>query len=205
MRKKGKLKQKLVFDVLRISSDGSKIILYQPNGGKGINPDSQPPPLPLQGGYQTFTIENLPEEHWNKYMHAYQFVALIKEKTPKVTCYNESNKCVLMENLTDFEVTFYEGGSVTKSTLKGINFLDSTSNDKLTIKEISECRNLTGTFEYMWAQAQEAVKHCLNLEQLLSKTGGPNFPAIIGRRPTTPPGKENQTRSVIVSIWGFYI
>lgn len=107
MKRKGKLKRQLVCEVLRISSDGGRIVLYEPNGGKGVVPGDKPPPLP--GGFDVFTIENLPEKHWNKYMHAYQFVALIKEKTPKVTCYNDKMKFVLMENLTDFEATFYEG------------------------------------------------------------------------------------------------
>lgn len=91
----------MVCEVLRIASDGAKIIMYEPNNGKGVPPSTAPPPVPQQGGYQIFNIENLPEKHWNKYMHAYQFVSLVKEKTPKVTCYSDKLKCVLMENLTD--------------------------------------------------------------------------------------------------------
>ncbi|RZB77480.1 serine/threonine-protein kinase PLK4, partial [Asbolus verrucosus] len=201
MKKRGKLKRSVVCDVLRISSDGAKIIIYEPNGGKGVPPASAPPPLPAQGGYEVFTIENLPEKHWNKYMHAYQFVALIKEKTPKVTCYSDRMKCVLMENLTDFEVTFYEGGTVTKSSLKGITFQDSSGNKHM-VKNTSECRSLTGTFEYMWNQSQEALKHCLLMEEILAKSSGPNFPAILGRRPTLPTstGKENHTHSGMPSF-----
>ncbi|XP_068908710.1 serine/threonine-protein kinase PLK4 [Tenebrio molitor] len=199
MKKKGSLKRTVVCDVLRISSDGAKIIIYEPNGGKGVAPLSTPPPVPVQGGYDLYTIENLPEKHWKKYMHAYQFVALIKEKTPKVTCYSDKMKCVLMENLTDFEVTFYEGGSVTKSSLKGITFQDSSGNKHM-VKTSNECRSLTGTFEYMWNQSQEAVKHCLLLEEMLSKQSGPNFPAIIGRRPASLLGKENHTQSMMPSF-----
>ncbi|EEZ98528.1 Serine/threonine-protein kinase PLK4-like Protein [Tribolium castaneum] len=197
MKKKGSAKRNVVCDVLRISSDGAKITIYEPNGGKGVTPGAAPPPIPPQGGYEAYTIENLPEKHWKKYMHAYQFVALIKEKTPKVTCYNDKMKCVLMENLTDFEATFYEGGTVTKSSLKGITFQDSSGN-KLLVKTSNECRSLTGTFEYMWSQSQEALKHCLLLEEMLSKLAGPNFPAIIGRRPCSGPGKENQTQTTMM-------
>lgn len=199
MKKKGSAKRIVVCDVLRISPDGAKIILYEPNGGKGVPPGATPPPIPPQGGYESYTIENLPENHWKKYMHAYQFVALIKEKTPKVTCYNDKMKCVLMENLTDFEATFYEGGSVTKSSLKGITFQDSSGN-KLLVKTTNECRSLTGTFEYMWSQSQEALKHCLALEEMLSKLTGPNFPAIIGRRPVSSAGKENHTQSTSMMV-----
>jgi polo-like kinase 4 len=88
---------------------------------------------------------------------------------------------------------------VTKSSLKGITFQDSSGNKHM-VKTSNECRSLTGTFEYMWNQSQEAVKHCLLLEEMLSKQSGPNFPAIIGRRPASLLGKENHTQSMMPSF-----
>lgn len=60
-------------------------------------------------------------------------------------------------------------------------------------KTVNECKNLTGTLEFMWTQSQDVLKHCLQIEEILSKVHGTNFPVIIGRKPTAT-GKENQTQ-----------
>lgn len=109
IKRKGSVKRELVCEVCRISPDGERIILYEPERGKGIPPDQVPPPLPTQGTDQIFSFENLPEKHWKKYMYAFKFVDLIRAKTPKVTYYTDKAKCLLMENLVDFEACFFEG------------------------------------------------------------------------------------------------
>lgn len=90
---------------------------------------------------------------------------------------------------------------MTKSSLKGITFHDP-SGMKRTFKNVSECHTLSGTLAYMWTHLQEALKHCLQLEEMLSKVNGPNFPAIIGRRPVSAAGsgKENRTQSMMVRL-----
>jgi polo-like kinase 4 len=51
------------------------------------------------------------EKYWRKYQYASKFVLLVKSKTPKVTLYTKSAKCMLMENSpnADLEVCFYDG------------------------------------------------------------------------------------------------
>ena len=88
-----------------------QIVLYQPNGGKGVPPGSSPPPLPVTEPDFIYSYEDLPEKYWKKYSHAAKIVDLVKSKTPKVTFYSKSAKCFLMENCpdADFEACFYEG------------------------------------------------------------------------------------------------
>lgn len=109
IKKRGRLKKEMVCEVCRISPDGLRIILYEPEGGRGVPPSNSPPPLPILGTDQIFSFENLPEVHWKKYMYASKFVNLVKAKTAKITYYTDKTKCQLMENLTDFETCFYEG------------------------------------------------------------------------------------------------
>lgn len=109
IKKKGSLKREVVCEIMRISPDGLRIVMYEPEGGRGATPSSEPAPLPEQGADRIYSIENLPEKHWKKYMYAFKFVELVRAKTPKVTFYSDKAKCLLMENLVDFEVCFYEG------------------------------------------------------------------------------------------------
>lgn len=185
----------------RISPDGERIVFYEPEGGKGIQPDQTPPPLPQQGTDQIFSFENLPEKHWKKYMYAYKFVDLIRAKTPKVTYYTDKAKCLLMENLVDFEACFFEGGKVTQSTAEGITIIDS-SGMKYTTNDHNECDNLPPTMELLWSYSQDARNQCVLLECTLSKLpGSNNFPIIVGRRPISAQAcKENQSQAVMVNI-----
>lgn len=109
IKMRGHPKKELVCEVFRISPDGLRIIIYKPENGKGTQPSSVPPPLPSNGTDNIFSFENLPEKHWKKYMYASQFVDVVKAKTPKVTNYTDKAKCLLMENLNDFEAYFYDG------------------------------------------------------------------------------------------------
>lgn len=182
---------------MRISPDGMRIVLYEPNGDRGVPPCDTPPSLPSNGADQIYSIENLPEKHWKKYMYAYKFVNLVKAKTPKVTYYSDKAKCLLMENLTDFEACFFEGGKVTNSSTEGVVIVDSSGN-KYQFKNEHQCENLTGSLDFMWSHAQQSNNHCLLLEKTLSRLPGCNFPIIVGRRPASLIGKENRQQTVIV-------
>ena len=74
-----------VFEVLRISQNGMKIAVYQPNGKAGVPLSSQPPPAPK--GWEstcTYLFSSLPSKYWKKYQYATRFVHLVRKKTPKV-------------------------------------------------------------------------------------------------------------------------
>ncbi|XP_044757238.1 serine/threonine-protein kinase PLK4 [Coccinella septempunctata] len=192
IKKRGSLKREMVCEILRISPDGVRIVIYEPDGGKGVTPSESPAPLPKQGADQIFSIENLPEKHWKKYMYASKFVDLVRAKTPKVTCYCDRAKSLLMENLTDFEMHFHDGGKVVQSSAEGIVLTDR-SGKTFTFKRTEECSNLSGTLEFMWKHAVKMKKHCLLLEESLRRLPGTNFPIIVGRRPSSvaASGKEN--------------
>ncbi|XP_066156659.1 serine/threonine-protein kinase PLK4 isoform X2 [Euwallacea fornicatus] len=202
IKKKGSLKKEVVCEIMRISPDGLRIVMYEPEGGRGVPPSEETPPLPGQGADKIYSIENLPEKHWKKYMYAFKFVELVRAKTPKVTYYSDKAKCLLMENLTDFEGCFYEGGKVTQSTTEGI-IISNAANQKYNFRSAGDCLNLTGTLELMWKHSQECFKHCLMLEETLSKLAGNNFPIIVGRRPCSSsngPGKENISKYFLPSF-----
>lgn len=109
LKKRGSLKKDMVCEVMRISPDGLRIILYEPEGGHGVALGEEPPPHPPQGADKIYGIQNLPEKHRKKYSYASKFIDLVRAKTPKVTYYTDKAKCFLMESLTDFEVCFYDG------------------------------------------------------------------------------------------------
>lgn len=108
IKKRGPLKKDTVCEVMRISPDGLRIILYEPEGG-GIALGEEPPPLPTQGADKIYGIQNLPEKHRKKYCYAAKFIDLVRAKTPKVTYYTDKAKCFLMESLSDFEACFFDG------------------------------------------------------------------------------------------------
>ncbi len=48
--------------------------MYQPNSGKGIAVADVPAPLPSKGSDAIYCYENLPSEHWKKYLYAARLV-----------------------------------------------------------------------------------------------------------------------------------
>lgn len=170
---KAKYGEERVHDVCRISSDGLRIVLYQPNRGKGVRVQDQPPQLPTEGA-DLYAYETLPEKHWKKYLYADRFVQMVQAKTPKVTFYSELAKCQLMENLEDFEMCLYKGGKVTKS---------GTSREfklhcELNLNAMAQERSII-------QHAEKCFQHCCNIEQTMSNMSLELscFPIIIGRRP----------------------
>lgn len=104
-----------VVNVCRISSDGLRIVLYQPGGNHGLPIAPQPPELPSNGTDHLFNYENLPTKHFKKYLYASRFIEMVQAKTPKVTFYSTKAKCQLMETRTDYEANFYEGEKIIKT------------------------------------------------------------------------------------------
>jgi polo-like kinase 4 len=161
IKAKPKNGEEKITDVCRISSDGLRIILYQP---KATKVQDKPPKVPSNGADHIYSYDNLPEKHWKKYKYAHRFIQMVRAKTPKVTFYSELAKCQLMENLEDFEMCFYNGGKVTK-TADG-DFSGCSSRDVL-------------------QHAEKCLQHCVKIEQTLSLMSleFSSFPVIIGRRP----------------------
>lgn len=112
IKKRSYNKEEVVKEVCLISTDGLRIVIFEPENGKGCKPMDKPPPLPRQGADAIFSYENLPEKHWKKYMYAARFVDLVRAKTPKVTYYSPKTKFQLMENLVDYEASFYDGKKI---------------------------------------------------------------------------------------------
>lgn len=205
-----------IVDVCRISGDGMRIVMYQPNGGRGVSISDESTPLPIKGSDSMFSYENLPENHWKKYVYAARFVSLVKAKTPKVILYSSRAKCLLMENEPngDFEVIFYSGSKMVR-TLNSLVLNEPNgriTTIALTNNEPSLDREATRD---MWNHLKECLVHCQRIdtaiEQLktLPLNGSlPCFPITIGRRPPAQStvsnklclnNKENQMAEPILS------
>lgn len=174
IRFKAKYGEERVYDVYRISSDGLRIVMYQPNNGKGVKVQDNPPELPSGGADHMYSYDNLPEKHWKKYMYAHRFVQMVRAKTPKVTFYSEIAKCQLMEDLENFEMSLYKGGKVTKNAMSNEFQLHMDSN----LNYMAQERNVV-------QHAEKCLQHCLEIEQAMSlmSLDLSCFPIIIGRRP----------------------
>ncbi|KAG5684343.1 hypothetical protein PVAND_013578 [Polypedilum vanderplanki] len=181
LKYKAKSDEYRVMEVCRISNDGLRIVIYQPNKGKGIRMQNQPPATPNDGVDFIYSYENLPEKHFKKYLYAHRFIQMVRAKTPKVTFYSELAKCQLMETLEDFEMILYNSnGTVTKRKGTSCEFhiqLDTN---------INEQQQPTHDQQKITQHAEECYQHCVNIEKLLSLTSlnQPCFPIIIGRRPS---------------------
>lgn len=184
---KAKYGEERVHDVCRISSDGLRIVLYQPNNGKGVKVRDNPPELPNNGAEHIYHYENLPEKHWKKYLYAHRFVQMVRAKTPKVTFYSDIAKCQLMETLEDFEMCLYAGGKVTKDGTSCEFRIHFEKNPNLMLQE----RNVL-------QHAENCYQHCVKIEQTMSLMAleFPCFPIIIGRRPVEQePGKDQRPKT----------
>lgn len=172
LKTRSKYGEARVQDVCRISSDGLRVVLYQPLNGKGVKICDQPPPLPHNGADHIYSYDNLPQKHWKKYKYAHRFVQMVRAKTPKITFYSELAKCQLMETLDDFEMCLYKGGKVIK-------------NGALMEFKTELPLNVMTQESSIIQHAERCLQHCIRIEQMLSLTDSalPMFPVIIGRRP----------------------
>lgn len=142
-----------------------------------------PPDLPESGVDSIYSYENLPPKHQKKYVYASRFIQLVREKTPKVTYYSAKAKCDLMENLENFELTFYNGEKIVRTSENDVKMKDNAGNSIQMNGEHDSARAL-------WLHYQQCFEHCKTLERTLSNIHGEGkecFPIIIGRRPATAP------------------
>ncbi|TDG42085.1 hypothetical protein AWZ03_011487 [Drosophila navojoa] len=175
---KSRMNEDRIVDICRISNDGRRIIIYQPDPGRGLPIREKPSELHANGMDNAYTYDNLPSKHWKKYVYAARFVGLVKSKTPKVTYFSKLAKCHLMENMADFEMSFYSGAKLTKSPSEGIKVHDA--NGAL----LSD--HATGEAKRLIEHSNECFAHCLSICNALelAQTGSNTcFPVTIGRRP----------------------
>lgn len=167
-------------DICRISDDGQRIIIYQPDPGRGLPVREQPPDLQIPSGDCVYNYDNLPSKHWKKYIYGARFVGLVKSKTPKVTYFSTLGKCQLMETMTDFEIRFYSGAKLLKTPSEGLKVYDRNGM-LLSDYSCSESRSLI-------EHGNECFTHCVNISNALEVAQTKDnscFPVTIGRRPIT--------------------
>nr|SVE70956.1 EOG090X03P9 [Daphnia similis]SVE71587.1 EOG090X03P9 [Daphnia similis]SVE72219.1 EOG090X03P9 [Daphnia similis] len=204
-----------IVDVCRISGDGMRIVLYQPNNGKGIPVADVPPPLPSKGSDAIYCYENLPSEHWKKYLYASRFVSLVKAKTPKVILYSVRAKCLLMENgpNADFEALFYSGWKMTRTT-NGLQITEPNGQTTTLTLKNEEPHLDRESIRDLWHHLKECLAHCERVEEVVNQLASlpiangslPFFPLTIGRKPMAPSSnkqscsnKENQVTEPVLS------
>nr|SVE87914.1 EOG090X03P9 [Daphnia similis] len=204
-----------IVDVCRISGDGMRIVLYQPNSGKGIPVADVPPPLPSKGSDAIYCYENLPSEHWKKYLYASRFVSLVKAKTPKVILYSDRAKCLLMENgpNADFESLFYSGWKMTRTT-NGLQITEPNGQTTTLTLKNGEPHLDRESIRDLWHHLKECLAHCERVEEVVNQLASlpiangslPFFPITIGRKPMAPSSnkqscsnKENQVTEPVLS------
>lgn len=144
-----------------------------------------PPDLPASGADSIYSYENLPSKHWKKYIYAYRFVQMVRGKTPKITYYNSQAKCQLMETIDDFEVVFYDGIKIIKSSNGQMKATDEDGQPMALSRLTDQCDSMFSLHSHF----QQCLEHCQNLERVLRdlRTDGECFPLIVGRRPAVAP------------------
>uniref|UniRef100_A0A182YPS4 Serine/threonine-protein kinase SAK n=1 Tax=Anopheles stephensi TaxID=30069 RepID=A0A182YPS4_ANOST len=201
LKPRGRNQEDRVVDVCRISGDGLRFMLYQPDGSRGVAIKNEPPDLPSRGVDQIYNYEEIPEKHWKKYMYAARFVNMVKAKTPKITLYSEKAKCQLMETMRDYEVMFYDDTKIVQSSANDeIKMVDANG------KAYRGLASISAMDAAKLDHFQETHDHCLRIEKLLSTVShsGKTFPVIIGRRPagsdSSTPGKKDMSNHRFYSL-----
>ncbi|XP_068701948.1 serine/threonine-protein kinase PLK4-like [Montipora foliosa] len=176
-----------VFEVLRISQNGMKIAVYQPNGKGGVPLSQQPPPIGCESA-STYLFSSLPSRYWKKYQYATRFVHLVRKKTPKVTMYSKHAKCMLMENFphADFEVCFYNGAKVHQS--QECTRIIEPGGVSYTLESVGGLDGVTQEMKPLLEHAQSCYQRCVHLEKVINKEesescGGCYFPFVVCRKP----------------------
>nr|CAG4643105.1 EOG090X03P9 [Ilyocryptus agilis] len=191
-----------IVDVCRISGDGMRIVMYQPNNGRGVTISDGPAPLPSKGSDAMYSYENLPAEHWRKYIYASRFVSLVKAKTPKVIFYSSRAKCLLMENGPDgdFEAIFYSGWKLVR-TQGNLSVTEPGGGpaSTWTLKD-GEPQLDRESIREMWYHLKECRAHCERIEAAVNQLAAlpicngslPFFPLTVGRKPVVQPAGNKQ-------------
>lgn len=162
-------------EMIKISSDGLEISVYQSSLSRSCDEFS------FHGSY---TYNDLPSRYWKKYQYAFQFIMLVRSKTPKVTLYTDEAKCMLMENdpNPDFEACFYNGTKFhhMKGQIKCIGQDGTTYSYQFT----DEIPQEVNTYHH---HAITCLQRCKDIESIINTIhtdDGPLFPVSIRRRPT---------------------
>ncbi|XP_037935431.1 serine/threonine-protein kinase PLK4 isoform X2 [Teleopsis dalmanni] len=173
---KNKFNENRITDICRISCDGNRIIIYQPDPGRGLPIREQPLNTSDIGDSFTYSYESLPTRHWKKYV--------------------KQAKCHLMESMQDFEISFYSGAKVTQSSSEDLKVFDQNG------KQLFDFKNLEAN--QLLEHYRECLEHCktvCNALEILNSGSNSCFPVIIGRRPSNEIKKEyiatNSTNSNI--------
>lgn len=200
---KPRFREDRIVDICRISSDGQRVLMFQPtvHGGAKVADDG-PLEVPAMAAQEHFQYETLPAKHWKKYVYAARFVSLVQAKTPKVTYYSARAKCVLMESERDMDMHFYEHGDrITGSELREsssgasggqVKVVDGRSGESetITLGFGDPYMQLSGSGRQLFSHFVECLRHCRLIERTLNglqQSGVGDkalFPVIIGRRPT---------------------
>ncbi|XP_068142581.1 serine/threonine-protein kinase PLK4 [Drosophila tropicalis] len=183
---RSKLNEDRVTDICRISGDGRRIIIYQPDPGRGlpIREQAPPPESHIAGDKSVYNYDSLPSKHWKKYLYAARFVGLVKSKTPKITYFSSLAKCHLMENMIDFEMSYYSGAKYVKSSPG--EELKLYNNYGMLLSDLA-CPEAKKLIDH----GNECFTHCINicnaleLAQQSADSRNTCFPVTIGRRPLT--------------------
>ena len=172
-----------VSSALRISSDGMRITLIDPNLNKSSS---------MSADTKTFTYHNLPAKHWKRYQYAARFVQVIRSNTPKVTLFNSSGKFVLMDNSPhpDFEAVFRSPSFKVRKSKDTIKITDENTSVH-TFNNHDEVINFSSS-EMLKSKYMEACKafvfceriekNMKELEDTLNGCVESLFPVTVGRR-----------------------
>jgi len=177
-----------VVEVMRISTDGDRIVVYSPGEsgrGEGVILGQTPPAIPSGGADAFYSYQTLPQKYWKKYQYAARFINLVKASTPKMTLYTSQAKCYVMENEgRDFEMYFYNG--IKATLISGeVKLIDSdgrthTFSYPITLATVPSSLSLS------LSQLSSSYDHCTRVESLLTQVDTPSqpaFPIILGRKP----------------------
>jgi len=163
-----------------------------------ISPDGYTVYLSGQDGknFKNYTFDLMPQSAWKRYKFAAKFVKLFRSKTPKITLFDNEFKHVLMES-----------GDFYCSQGPRLILIGSTDN-RMHIYEREEkiCTIPAGNdseplisvpskFRLIASMARAGQKRILDIEEILSKTNCPVFPAILGRN--CAKNFENKTLTII--------
>ncbi|XP_003738362.1 serine/threonine-protein kinase PLK4-like [Galendromus occidentalis] len=176
------LKGEMINSVLRVSSDGQWIVVYQPR--IAWHP-TQAAGLPLDGTDDRFSFESLPKMLWKKYAIASRFVHLVRQKTVKIILYQGDSACFLMEN-GDVEI---KDAGIAGTPKKIVRQKDGTI--KLNNQVVSPSSIDAKDWQFLQTVA---LKLSALEESICAVDPSPEmFPAIFGRRTTT--NGDTSTRS----------
>ncbi|VDD82212.1 unnamed protein product [Mesocestoides corti] len=194
--------EKLVIEVMGISSDGQEVVIYYPNAGRGVPPNMDSPVAACAGdSYRIYPLTQLPEKYWKKYQFVSKFINMAKAHTPKVTLYTPRAKCILMEKVepqADFELELLSDGSRVNclgGDAAGKVQVVTQANGTITVDRRQSLDNLPAAIRELISYAEKCRQRCLEIEASLEKLSSAVapldsdttqvFPVIIGRRPST--------------------